>query len=94
MKTDSLDPGKMECPAEEVKFLNYATYSSKGSEKTVVQKALPTVFHSVWRAPDGRIAAVLANWSRKARRFKLSAPDISAAGEIPPRSWKLVQSGK
>ena len=91
---EMLDPGKMECPAEEVKFLNYATYSSKGSEKTVVQKALPTVFHSVWRAPDGRIAAVLANWSRKARRFKLSAPDISAAGEIPPRSWKLVQSGK
>ena len=86
---EMLDPGRMECPAAEVKFLNYATYSPKGSEKTVVQKALPTVFHSVWRAPDGRVAAIFANWSREGRRFRLVSPDVGAVeGEIPPRSWK------
>ena len=92
---EMLDPGTMECPTEEVKFLNYATYSPKGSEKTVVQTALPTVFHGVWRAPDGRVAAVLANWSRKARKYRLSAPDIGVVeGEIPARSWLCVPASK
>ena len=87
---EMLDPGTMECPTEEVKFLNYATYSPKGSEKTVVQPALPTVFHGVWRAPDGRVAAILANWSRKARKYRLSAPDIGVVeGELPPRAWSI-----
>jgi len=39
-------------------------------------------------------AAVFVNWTRKTRNFNLTAPDISAAGDIPPRSWKLVQLGK
>lgn len=87
---EMLDPGTLDCPVAEARFLNYATYSSKGSEKTVVQDALPTVFHSVWRAPDGRVAAVFANWSREARKYRLTAPDIGiVAGELPPRSWSI-----
>jgi len=85
---EMLDPGALACPTAEVKFLNYATYSAKGGEKTVVQPALPTVFHSVWRAPDGRVAAMLVNWSREPRAYRLETPDLGVReGVIPSRSW-------
>ena len=52
---------------------------------------LPTVFHSVWRSPDGRVAAVFVNWSREPRAFRLETPDLTAAGELPARTWKLIE---
>ena len=85
---EMLDPGAMDCAGQDVKFLKFTTYAPKGSEKTIVQKALPTVFHSVWRAPGGRTAAVLANWSRAPQRYRLETRDIGKVeGVIPPRSW-------
>ena len=89
---EMLDPGALTCPTAEVKFLNYATYSFKGGEKTVVQPALPTVFHGVWRAPDGRVAAMLVNWSRERRAYRLATPDMGVReGVIPPRSWLRLE---
>ncbi len=49
-----------------------------------------TTFHSEWRAPDGRKAAVLVNWTREEQAYDLAAPDIAAAGVLPARSWRIV----
>lgn len=83
-------PGRLECPTQRVEFMRRSTYAKKGEFATCVQEALPTVFHSVWKAPDGRIAAVFVNWSRRPRPFRLEAPDLTVSGELPPRSWRLV----
>ena len=83
-------PGRLECPAQRVVFLRRSSYTKPQDVKEAVQEALPTVFHSVWRAKGGHTAAVLVNWSRAEQTFALEAPDVSARGTIPPRSWKLV----
>ena len=54
------------------------------------QPALPRVFHSVWRAPDGCVAAVLVNWSREAADYRIETPDVAAKGTLPARTWKLI----
>ena len=91
---DMCAPGKMECERQKIDFLVRGTYAREGEYRTITRETIPAVLHSVWRAPDGSVAAVLVNWTRKARRFKLSAPDISAEGEIPPRSWRLVPAAQ
>ncbi len=91
---EMLAPGHMACATQAVEFMCRKTYAKKGEYAVVRQPALPTVMHSVWRAPNGRVAAVLFNWSRVPREFRLEAPDISAAGTLPPRTWQLVQGGR
>ena len=87
---EMLDPGRMECPVKTVDFLIRKTYTKCGKQKTVTEKGVPCVFHSVWRAMDGHIAAVIVNWSRETAVCRLSAPDISFEGDVAARSWKLV----
>jgi hypothetical protein len=65
-------------------------YTKPEKARVVRHPSLPTILHSVWRAKDGRTAAVLCNWSRAEQKFALSTPDITASGTIPARSWRLV----
>ena len=90
LEGEMLSPGKLTCPTQRVEFMRRSTYAKKGEFATCVQEALPTVFHSVWRAPDGRIAAVLVNWSRSTRKYDLETPDITTSGELPARSWRIA----
>ena len=46
--------------------------------------SLPTIFHSVWRAPDCRVAAVLVNWTRKPQPYELKTPDLTISGTLSP----------
>ena len=80
-------PGRLECPTQRVVFLRRGSYTRPSQVKEAVQDALPTVFHSVWRAKNGRTAAVLVNWSRVAQCYSLVSPDVSSEGVIPARSW-------
>ena len=43
---------------------------------------------AVW--PDGRIAAILVNWSRNPQPWKLDG-QVSGSGVLAPRSWKLLR---
>ena len=70
-------------------------YNTKRDKARVVRHpSHPTILHSVWRAKDGRTAAVLCNWSRTEQAYSLSTPDISASGSIPARSWKIIEHEK
>ena len=84
------DPGTMRCPLKPVDFFVRGCYTKEENFKSVHQPGLPVVFHSVWKAPDGRCAAVLVNWTREPAAYDLSTPEVSSKGTLPPRTWRLV----
>ena len=93
---EMLNPGRLECAQIAFDFIVRGTYTT---EETLakVKTVSPSVLHSVWRAPDGRVAAILVNWTRQKQKFALDTPDATASGIIEPRSWKLIsftKSGK
>ncbi len=82
--------GVPECATKKVSFLAATAYTRPHKAHAITQDALPTVFHSEWRAPDGRKAAILVNWTREEQAYDLQSPDVSAKGTLPPLSWKCV----
>lgn len=90
---EMLDPGTLSCAKDPVDFLRRGTYAREGEYKVTRRETLASVLHSVWRAPSGRKAAILFNWTRREQTFDLKTPDGEASGRIPPRSWKAVDFG-
>ena len=86
---EMLSPARLECAAKRVEFLRATSYKRPHESKVCVQRALPAVFHSEWRAPDGRKAAVLVNWTREPQRYGIDFGGMKATGAIPALSWKL-----
>lgn len=81
-------PGRIETARTTAEFLMRGTYTANGVYLTNTHADMPTVFHSVWRAPSGKVAAVLVNWTRSPQRYRLETPDLGTlSGELPPRSW-------
>ena len=87
---EMLSPGVLACAVGKSDFLIRSTYAREGEYRVCTRTNLEKVLHGVWRAPDGRVAAVLYNWTREPQKFSLKTPDLKASGEIAPRSWKLV----
>ena len=86
-----LDPGTLTCARQSVELFIRSFYTKPDNVRVVRHPSLPTILHSLWRAKDGRVAAILCNWSRKEQHYDLSTPDLSAKGTIPARSWRLVE---
>ena len=84
-----LSPAKLTCAVKRVEFLSASCYKRVKDSSTFVQEALPCVFHSEWRAKDGRKAAVLVNWTREAQKYELAFEGASKSGVLPALSWKL-----
>lgn len=87
---EMLKPAKLTCATKRVPFLGTSSYKRPHESKECVQPALPTVFHSEWRAKDGRKAAVLVNWTREAQKYELEFEGKKHVGTIPALSWMLV----
>jgi len=81
---EMLCPGRLACATKEVRFQLRGIYSPAGEYDVAVQPALPVVFHNVWKSPDGRIAAILVNWSREPQPYALTTPYGACEGVIPP----------
>ena len=45
-------------------------------------------------APDGRVVAVLVNWTRKPQPYELKTPDLTIWGTLSPRGWQCVERAK
>lgn len=88
-----LSPGTLCCDRVKVDFLWRGVYAADNEYLVFTQPGLPAVMHSVWRAPDGRMAAVLVNWTREARSYELRTSDVSGRGTLPPRSWRRIDGG-
>lgn len=91
---EMLAPAKFVCAAKRVEFLRASSYKRPHESKVCVQRALPAVFHSEWRAPDGRKASVLVNWTREPQRYGIDFDGTEATGVLPARSWKLHLNNK
>ena len=83
-------PGRLVCARQPVELFCRGIYTKPKNVRVVRHPAHPAILHSVWRAKDGRVAAVLCNWTRKEQAYDLAAPDIAAAGVLPARSWRIV----
>ena len=84
------EPGRVKCSTKPVDFFVRGCYTKEEKLRSVRQPAVPTVLHSVWKAPDGRKAAVLVNWTREPQSYSLSTPDVSVSGTLPPLAWAVV----
>jgi hypothetical protein len=84
-----LKPATLKCAAKRVEFLATSCYKRVKDSATYVQEALPCVFHSEWRAKDGRKAAVLANWTRETQTYELHFEGVKKTGTLAPLSWRL-----
>jgi hypothetical protein len=87
---EMMPPGDFKTEEIEVAFLQRFIFTQEGKQ-TVLRKKIPAVLHSLWRAPDGRTGLVMANYSRETRKFEFSGSKMTASGEIPPRSWMLIE---
>ena len=86
------ESGRMECSTKPVDFFVRGCYTKEEKFRSVRQPAVPTILHSVWKAPDGRVAAVLVNWTREPQGYSFTTPEVSASGTLPPLSWKRISS--
>ena len=85
------DPGRLTCPKADVVFMRRATYAKSGEYEEVSEKGLPKVFYGIWQAKDGRVRAILVNWSRDTVPYELECAFGVRAGTLPPRSWRTVE---
>ena len=84
-----LKPAALTCAEKRVEFLSASCYKRVKDSTTYVQEALPCVFHSEWRAKDGRKAAILVNWTKDEQPYVLECECFKSSGSLAPLSWKL-----
>jgi hypothetical protein len=64
--------GQMERPTPlEVRHVQADGFRGEPWEVTI-----PRVYHGVWKAPDGRIGTVLANWSGETEEVKVALREV------------------
>jgi hypothetical protein len=93
-----LPPGALECPAREIRFLQRFIFTKPG-EETYLTRSHPAVLHAEWQAPDGRLGAVLFNYTREAVDVAYTPPagyavEGAVSGRLPARAcvfWKLIR---
>lgn len=97
-----LAPPRLECPVAPRSFLQRSIYTPAGQE-TYFRRALPSVLCSQWQSPEGRLAAVLVNYTRQSVPVTYFPPPGLAAspgllkpvgdgwsGQIPPLQAVLI----
>ncbi len=87
---DMLNPGLLKTGKVEVDFLSRFIFTAEGKQR-VFRKAMPALLHSVWKAPDGPVGLVVANYSRENQDFTFESAGRTASGKVPRRSWLLVE---
>ena len=87
---EMLEPAKLMCATKRVEFLKTSSYRRPHESGACAQNALPCVFHSEWRAKDGREAAVLVNWTREEQKYEIQFERVRIRGTLPALSWRLL----
>jgi hypothetical protein len=85
---EMLKPARLTCASKRVEFLSASCYRRVKDSSVFVQEALPCVFHSEWKAKDGRRAAILVNWTREEQPYELDCEGVKRTGTLAPLSWK------
>ena len=85
-----LPPATLDCAARKARFLAAGCYKRPKDATSYAQDALPAIFHSGWKAKDGRTAETLVNWSREEQRYTLRRDGRTWEGVLPPLSWRRI----
>ena len=85
-------PGKLDCARKPLTMAIRGIYTTEKNVKLIPSEP-PAVLHCVWKAKDGRVAAVFANWTSEEQSFVLDCPAGKTAGKLPPRTWHRVPLG-
>jgi hypothetical protein len=88
---EMLPPAKIDCGTARVSFLAAGSYVRPHQAPSFTQNALPAILHSQWRAPDGRQAAILANWTREKQKYAIDLGGKTYTGEISPRRLRKIE---
>jgi len=89
---EMLNPGTLACKKVALGLVIRGIYTKDGKARTVNQPSLASVMHNVWKAKDGRKAAVLVNWTSQPQPWKLADTEVTGEGTLAPRSWTLVMA--
>ena len=88
---EMLHPGTLVCGTADAKFLVRGVFAKEGDYHEYEAKGLPAVNHSVWRTKDGRIGALLVNWTHAPQSFSLETPDSGRVeGRLASREWRWI----
>ena len=90
---EMLAPAKLACATQRTDFLNASSYKRPHQSWVITQPALPVVFHSGWRAKDGREVEILVNWSRTVQAYRLERNGRVFEGNLPARTWTVIPLG-
>jgi len=78
--------GRMLAPAQ-VESIPIIRWQAGGRDHQI-----PAVFHSAWRAPDGRLGLALANWTSAAQTLTVTDSRLSAQVQIHLAAQQVVSS--
>jgi len=84
---EMLAPGTMTCARRPVDFFIRGCYTAEADFRQTRQEAMATVLHGVWKARDGRTAAMLVNWTHETQPYRLETPSGTVEGSLSARSW-------
>ncbi|OGV48784.1 MAG: hypothetical protein A2X49_13830 [Lentisphaerae bacterium GWF2_52_8] len=87
---EMLNPGRLATKKIEVDFLQRFIFTPEGKQ-TVLRKKMPAILHSLWRAKDGRLGLLLANYSQNLQNFNFESSELKSSGKIPARSWLMIE---
>ena len=59
---------------------------TKKKDSTVIVKKLPAILHSIWQAPDGEKALILANYTGSEQEWNCQ----KQSGKIPAHSYRKI----
>lgn len=80
-----LSPEGFQCGEKEVKFMKRMIFTKK-KDCAVIVKTLPVILHSIWKAPDGEKALILANYTGCEQEWSYQ----KQSGKIPAHSYRKI----
>lgn len=80
-----LSPEGFQCGKKEVKFMKRMIFTKK-KDSAVIVKTLPVILHSIWKAPDGEKALILANYTGCEQEWSYQ----KQSGKIPAHSYRKI----
>jgi hypothetical protein len=86
---EMLSFGKLACNTSPIKFLSRFIFTKEGKEETFT-KTFPVLLHSIWRAPDGDIGLILANYTNTLQEFKFTSKETVETGRVEAHSYLLI----
>jgi hypothetical protein len=85
-----LSPEGFECENIKVEFMKRGIFTLR-KDMNVIEKVQPAVLHSFWQNKDGKVALILANYTREKQAFSYNKNKVSNNGVIDSLSYLKIE---